>query len=358
MKKSICCKLLTTPAFEVALKETSEAFANACNFALEVALKENTSNAIKLHHLCYDDIRKQFELSANLAIRAIRRVVSCMTKLKGKRKVPKKFLPKSIDYDARIFAYRPENESVSITTMQGRLQIPLVLGDFQRQALKDQKPTAATVIQKGKVWYIHISIEKEPSPIDGDKIVGIDLGITNIATSSNGLKIEGASRQAFKNKCAKVRASLQSKGTKGAKKVLKRLSGKERRRIKHENHVISRQLVNDAKTHTCKIIRMERLKDIRTKTKTWNKHTNRMMAGWSFYELQKFVEYKAEEAGIKVEYINAAYTSQTCHTCLKLGSRLGERFVCLTCGEQHADVNASHVIALGGAPVNVRELAS
>ena len=94
---------------------------------------------------------------------------------------------------------------------------------------------------------------------------------------------------------------------------------------------------------------MEQLKGIRNKTKTWNKHLNRMVAGWSFYQLQQFLSYKAAAQGISVELINPAYTSQTCHHCLQLGSRQGERFTCLTCGEQHADVNASHVIALGGA---------
>ena len=61
-----------------------------------------------------------------------------------------------------------------------------------------------------------------------------------------------------------------------------------------------------------------------------------MTAGWNFYQLQQFVEYKAAKAGITIEYVNPAYTSQTCHQCLKLGSRKGERFSCATCGEQHA----------------------
>ena len=93
---------------------------------------------------------------------------------------------------------------------------------------------------------------------------------------------------------------------------------------------------------------MEQLKGVRDKTKKWDKHQNRQTAGWSFYQLQQFVVYKATAIGICVEFVHPAYTSQTCHQCLKLGSRRGEHFNCLTCGEQHADVNASHVIALGG----------
>jgi IS605 OrfB family transposase len=347
--RTICCKLVTTPPAAHALKETSQRFSVACNHVLKIAVSEETHNAIKLHKLCYADIRKLFGLSANLAVRSIRRVVSCMTKLKGKRKRPKEFKPKSIDYDNRIFSYKEADESVSLTTTRGRISIPMLLGEHQRKALKGQNPTSATVINKAGVWYIHIVVEFKGESIGGDGIMGIDLGVSNIVTTSTGMKIDGKPRQAFKKKRANVRASLQSKGKKSVKKVLKKLSGYETRRIKYENHVLSKQLVEEAKRHNCGMIRMEQLKDIRSKTKTWNKHLNRMVAGWSFYQLQQFVTYKAAILGIVVELINPAYTSQTCHHCLKLGSRNGEHFNCLTCGEQDADVNASHVIALGGA---------
>lgn len=355
--RTVCCKLFTTKTIANALQETSERFSGACNHVLKIAVEEKTHNAIQLHKRCYPDIRKLFGLSANLAVRSIRRVVSCMTKLKGNRKRPKEFKPKSIDYDAHIFSYRERDETVSLTTTRGRIRCPAILGEHQRKALKGQNPTSATVINKAGVWYIHIVVETQDDPISGDGIMGIDLGINNIATTSTGLRIEGKARQSFKQKRAKVRASLQSKGKQSTKKVLKKLSGYENRRIRHENHVLSKQLVEEAKRHNCGTIRMEQLKDIRTRTKTWSKHLNRMAAGWSFYQLQQFLTYKAAACGISVEFVNPSYTSQACHQCLKLGSRNGERLTCLTCGEQHADVNASLVIALGGAackPARIR----
>jgi putative transposase len=349
---------VTTQSESDALQETSERFAEACNHVLKIVEQEKTHNAIKLHQLCYADIRRLYGLSANLAVRAIRRVVACMTKLKGKRKRPKVFRPKSIDYDARIFSYREKDETVSLNTTQGRMRIPMHLGAHQRAALLGQNPTAATVINKAGVWYIHIVVEFKPTQIEGVGVMGVDLGLKNIATTSTQLRIEGEARQDFKRKRAFVRASLQSRGTKGSKKLLRRLSGYENRRIKHDNHVLSKQLVEEAIRHNCGTIRMEQLKGIRSKTKTWNKHLNRMVAGWSFYQLQQFVTYKAAAFGISVELVNPAYTSQTCHHCLKLGSRNGESFTCLTCGEQHADVNASHVIALGGAACKPARISS
>lgn len=357
--RTICCKLLTATMIAEALSETSHQFAKACNFVLKKAIEEKTNNAIKLHQLFYKEVRSLFNLSANLAVRAIRRVVACITKLKGQRKRPKEFQLKSIDYDARIFSYREVDESVSLTTSKGRIRCPMILGEHQRKALAGQKPTSATVINKGGVWYIHIVVEVSSLVCLDDGIMGIDLGINNIASTSTGLKVEGKPRQQFKNKRASVRASLQSKGTRGARKALKKISGYENRRIKHENHVLSKHLVEEAKRHNCGIIRMEQLKDIRNRTKTWNKHLNRMVAGWSFYQLQQFVTYKAAIAGIAVEYVNPAYTSQTCHQCLNLGSRKAELFKCTACGESHADINAACVISLGGAackPVRISSI--
>src|SRR5579872_2704368 len=100
--RTICCKLLTTPEMEQSLASTSVQFADACNHILKEAIACKTNNPIKLHKLCYNEIRTKFGLSANLAVRSIRRVSAMLTRLKGKRKAPKSFKPKSIDYDARI----------------------------------------------------------------------------------------------------------------------------------------------------------------------------------------------------------------------------------------------------------------
>ena len=359
IKRTIVCKLFNSKETSDILFETSCVFSNACNYVLEIAKKEKISNAINLQKLCYYEVRKKFCLSANLTIGSIRRVSSALTKLKKKRKAPRKFLPKSIDYDARTFSFREKDWSVSIKTFHKRIRIPLVLSDFQRSQLTGQKPTHAKVVKHGNDWYIHIGVKKAlVEKSTRTKPMGIDAGITNIAYTSNNLSFCGDQISKYKAKKNRIRASLQSKGTRGAKKVLKRLSGKEKRFTRHNNHVISKELVADAKRHDCGIIRMERLKDIRAKTKTWNKHRNRMIANWSYYQLQQFVEYKSAEVGITFELINPFLTSQTCHLCSQLGSRKGELFKCLTCGEMHAGYNAACNISSGGVLLNTPELAT
>ena len=160
--RTICCKLLTPIEMANALHETSDYFAKACNHVLKVAIEQKTENAIKLHKLCYATIRELFGLSANLAVRSIRRVSANLTKLKGKRKRPREFKPKSIDYDARIFTYRERDQTVSLTTTKGRIRIPMILGEHQKKALAGKTLTSATVINKAGVWYIHIVIEVTP----------------------------------------------------------------------------------------------------------------------------------------------------------------------------------------------------
>jgi IS605 OrfB family transposase len=340
--------MATTPIMAEALRATAHAFAGACNAVLEVARREKTSNKVKLQHIVYKDIRKRFELSANLAIRAIARVCYAI-KIAAKRgKYVSEFKPTSIDYDLRIFEYRPKDESVSLTTVKGRIHVPLLIGGYQRNALKGKKPTCAAVVKTCKDWFIHIVVDENPPEKKGGPPLGIDLGIRNIATMSTGKQINGAKAQAIKKRYAKIRASLQSKGTRGSKRVLRRLSGRERRFISWTNHNASKSIIREAVVHGRGIIRFENLKGIRERTKCWNKHRNRMISGWSFGELQTFTEYKAERAGLLIEFVNPAWTSQTCSKCRAKGVRSGEVFTCTTCGMMDADANASVNIAAGG----------
>ncbi len=237
------------PTMAKQLAETCESFANACNAALVVAVQQNISNNIKLHHACYTDIRKNYGLSANLAVRAIRRVSAAMTRAKRHGGKPRAFRPTSIDYDARIFAFREGDETVSLTVIGGRIRVPLVLGEYQRNALAGKQPTAAVLKRERGRYSLHIVVEDEDAEPPGSGVMGVDCGIRNTAATSNGTLHNGQSRQEYRHKRAAIRASLQSKGTRGARRVLKRLSGRESRHIRHENHVLSKALVSEAQMH-------------------------------------------------------------------------------------------------------------
>ena len=115
----------------------------------------------------------------------------------------------------------------------------------------------------------------------------------------------------------------------------------------------SKAIVVEATRVGAAMITMEDLTHIRSRIKA-GKRVRARLHRWAWRQLQSFVEYKAHAAGIAVEYVNPAYTSQTCSCCGSLGQRLKHRFVCNQCGlRAHADLNASRNLARigSGAPL-------
>ncbi|MHC1631784.1 MAG: zinc ribbon domain-containing protein [Methanotrichaceae archaeon] len=109
-------------------------------------------------------------------------------KTAGKNKMDQ-FKPTSISYDQRIFQYREVDEQVSLTLLRGRERIPLDIGNYQRDLLNGQKPTSATLVKKDSGYYIDLQVKSEvPDPITTNKVIGVDLGITDLAATSEGKK--------------------------------------------------------------------------------------------------------------------------------------------------------------------------
>ncbi|MFN3919744.1 MAG: RNA-guided endonuclease InsQ/TnpB family protein, partial [Methylohalobius sp.] len=298
--------------------------------------------------LVYHDIRKRFGLSANLAIRAIARVAWAVKAAKRKNCAIKRFKPTSVDYDERIFAYRENEESVSLTTVNGRIHVPLVLGTYQRGALRGKKPTAAKLVYRNHAWFIHIVIEDEPgqrsNPICA---IGVDRGVYNIAVTSTGTFHSGRQARHIREKFAFRRAKLQSKGTRSAKRALKRLSGRERRFMRNENHRISKAIVAEAVRNRASI-KLENLTGIRDRIKRFSRAWNRKVNAWAFRELETMIRYKAALAGVEVVSIPAKDTSRECSQCgaVDPSSRSGAHFECAVCGYRlSADLNAAKTIS-------------
>lgn len=182
--------------------------------------------------------------------------------------------------------------------------------------------------------------------------VGDNLVEFNAVTSS-GDKWDGQHIKDARDKFAKVRASLQAKGTKGAFCALKRLSGRERRYQTWLNHTIARAIIRDALSSNAAIA-IENLTGIRDRTNKQprKKIERRRSNSWAFYQLRQFLEYKGIQAGVQVIAVPPAYTSQTCHKCLHIGLRSEKTFKCGNCSRQvDADLNASCVISLLGSSV-------
>jgi putative transposase len=348
--RTVVCKLNPTAAQAKRIDSTLNAFASACNHISEVARAIHSTNKVKVQHACYKEVREKFRLSANLTIRAIARVCAA---LKIPAKIHSAFKPSSIDYDARIFSFREWDWTFSLTLLDSRERLEAKLGDWQRQALKGTKPTSAVLVKKrdGR-YFLHVQISKEtPAVQEPDGFLGVDLGRRRVAVDSDGQIYESTEIKRVRQHYLKVRRSAQSKGTRGAHALLKRLSGREHRHASHINHVISREIVNKAKS-TGRGIALEDLTGIRERTKV-RRAQRYMQQSWAFYQLRQFVAYKAALAGVLLVLVDPRYTSQTCSKCSQRGHRDGLKFSCSSCGfVGDADINAAFNIAAAGAAVN------
>lgn len=187
----------------------------------------------------------------------------------------------------------------------------------------------------------------EAPPIDPSSFIGVDLEIAQISTDSDGELFCGAAVEAVRQRHHRLRRALQSKGTRSVKRHLQKIRRKEARFRSNQNHLISRHLVEKAKD-IGRGMALENLKHIRSRT-TVRKSNRAKHSGWSFFQLQFFIEYKAKLADVWVQYIDPRYTSRTCSVCghaEKANRKTQSHFQCVCCGQvANADINAAVNIA-------------
>ncbi|HLO30073.1 MAG TPA: transposase [Anaerolineales bacterium] len=310
MKLIAQVKLLPTPHQANALRKTLEVANTACNYISNQAWENKTFRQFPLHKLTYRETRELFQLSAQVVVRCVSKVADAY---KVDRKTKRMFKPHgAIAFDNRILSYSLERMEISIWTMEGRQRIRFTAGKRQMELLSGQRGESDLCLVKSKFYLLVACDVETPKPIDIEGVLGVDLGIVNLASDSDGKNFSGAdidrNRRIFEHR----RKNLQKKGTKSAKRKLKKLSGKQARFQKHTNHVISKCLV--AKTqYTQRAIALEDLSGIR-EAKVRRKQRARH-ANWSFYQLRQYIEYKAERVGIPVVLVNPRNTSRTCPEC-------------------------------------------
>ncbi len=353
MKRTISIKLLTTNQQDELLCEMQTLFAQACNSVVPFVVENHCTNAVKLHHLAYYAVREVVpNIGSQMVCNAIRKVSSSYKSLAANRKLSKKDeLPitsfsdnTSIHFDKRTYTLK--DNAVSLFTTQGRIIVPMKIGVFQQNYLDIGKIKEAELIKKQKGWFFNLVLDIEDTPlVQSQAVLGVDVGENNLATTSSGLIFGGDILRHERQKYLQLRKRLQRNGSKAAKRKLKKISGKESRHIKDVNHVVSKTIVFEAVNKNCSHVILENLTNIRTNIKA-GKRVRARLHGWAFRQLQAFIEYKAQAQGIQTEYINPAYTSQTCAVCGNKGVRNKHKFSCKLCGRlAHADLNASQNIA-------------
>jgi len=343
MKLTAQLKLQPTPEQAYVLRRTLETANAACNFISRVAWDTRTFGKFALQQLCYQKVRETFGLSAQMTIRSIAKVADAY---KLDRKTQRAYRPHGgIAYDDRILSFNLKRQTVSIWTVadKRRQTIPFVCGERQRRLLSSRQGESDLVFRNGQFYLLVTCNVDEPTPDDVDAVLGVDLGITNIAADSDGEQYSGAQAERVRQRYQRRRDALQSVGTKSAKRRLKTISGKQRRFQSNTNHTIAQRLVRKAKD-SARGIALEDLTHIRQRT-TVRKSARAKHSNWSFNQLRRYIWYKAQMCGVRVLLVDPRSTSQACNRCGTVDKRNRPdqaTFRCVGCGHTNrADVNAA-----------------
>jgi putative transposase len=352
----IVVKIKLVPSKEQAelLLEYIKTFNAAATEAARVGYENKSYSQIDIHRLCYKSLREIFKIPSQTAVRAIGKAVRVFA---GDRKKCPVFKSRgSATYEGRNFSIK-ENGTISISVLSGRIIIPYIICDYFADRIKSIKGQADLIFRNG-MFLLHCTTDfVEPKVKPFGECIGIDLGITNIATDSDGLKYEGVHLEKNRKRFLLSKTTLQRRGTRSSRRMLKNNSGRQSRYQRQVNHFISKAIVAKAKALGLGIS-IEDLTGLKARCeKTVGRRQRSMISNWSYSHLRKCISYKAKMAGVGVVCVDPRNTSRTCFSCgfCKRNNRKTQSiFLCKACGyTDNADVNSAKNIKRLGEIVNL-----
>ncbi len=259
MKQVIVLKLEATPEQHQALLETVEAFNRGCNYVAGVAFAKHLPNKIALQPFVYGTLRAEFGLSSQMAVRCISKAVEAY---KRDKNIQPTFAPHgAMVYDERIMSFQGVSH-VSLLTLTCRVLVPLRFGDYQADRFGRRKGQADLIL-KGDTFYLYVTIDlPTPPPTEPTGVMGVDLGIVEIATDSDGNQYSGSAVKAVRQRVKEHRRQLQKRNSRSAFKRLQKTRRRQSRFVRQTNHIISKELVHRASLSS-KALALEDLSGIR-----------------------------------------------------------------------------------------------
>ncbi|MFF2248444.1 RNA-guided endonuclease InsQ/TnpB family protein [Streptomyces sp. NPDC058142] len=374
MKLSVQVKLLPTPVQAAALEETLHACNEAATWVSQVAFEKDIKRNFALREHTYAAVKERWGLGAQAAQHVIKKACDAYTTLKAnltagnlgkpsskryRRAVEKPiaFRPEGAQpYDDRMLSWQYTQCTVSIWTLSGRMkEVAFTAAPEHLARLAMCRKGESDLLFRDGMWFLTATCEVPEAELDTSvtQFLGIDLGIVNIATTSDGQIMAGRRLNRGRLRERTLRTKLQRKSTPSAKRRLRKRRRKEARRARDINHKIAKHVVAEAE-RTGRGIALEDLTGIRARVRL-RKPQRATHSSWAFAQLGAFIAYKARRAGVPVVFVDPAYTSQQCCACGhidKVNRASQALFICRNCGVvAHADRNASHNIAARGAAV-------
>ncbi|WP_406316024.1 RNA-guided endonuclease InsQ/TnpB family protein [Streptomyces sp. NBC_00118] len=352
MKLVVQVKLLPTPEQAAALEATLRVCNRAATHVASVAFDTGVKDRNGLQKLLYTDIKATFGLSAQPAVRVVKKVVDAYAALAAQARAgllgkatskryrsamssPVSFRPEAAQpFDDRCLSWQQDARTVSIWTVDGRMKALRYTGSAgQLKVLHAHRKGESDLVQRGGKWFLIATCDLPEPDVGEPDFIGVDRGIVNLATTSDGVNYQGRGLRRYRNWCARKRAELQKKQTRSATRRLARRSKKEQRHATHLNHRISKEIVSVAQ-RTGRGIAVEELDGIRDRVRL-RRDQRGTLSSWPFHQLGRHLAYKARQTGVAFLEVDAAHTSQRCPRCghtEKANRPAREHFRCRRCG--------------------------
>ncbi|QYX79720.1 transposase [Streptomyces akebiae] len=353
MKLVVQVKLLPTPEQASALEATLRACNRAATYASRVAFAENLKDRNGLQKKVYADLKTTFGLSAQPAVRAVKKVVDAYAALKANLRAgnlgpptskrhrravgsPIVFRPQAAQpFDDRCLSWQYDARTVSVWTAAGRMKgIRFACSSDQFKTLVQYRKGESDLVQRGGKWFLIATCDiPDPEVYEPADWIGVDRGIVNLATTSDGTNHQGRRLSRYRRWQARKRAELQTRQTRSATRRLARRAQKERRHAAQVNHRISKEIVSVAQ-RTGRGIAVEDLGGIRERVRLRGDQRG-TLSSWPFHQLGHHLAYKARKAGVPFLEVDARHTSQRCPRCghtERANRPTRDHFRCRRCG--------------------------
>ncbi|MGW0825029.1 RNA-guided endonuclease InsQ/TnpB family protein [Streptomyces sp. NPDC002845] len=370
MKLVVRVKLLPTPRQASALEATLRACNRAATYASQVAFARELKDRNALQKAVYTDLKATFGLSAQPVVRAVKKVVDAYAALKANLQagnlgpsaskryrravsMPILFrLDAAQPFDDRCLSWQYDARTVSIWTVDGRMKgIRFACSANQLKTLVTHRKGESDLVQRDGKWFLIATCDiPDPDVYEPVDWIGVDRGIVNLATTSDGTNHQGRRLGRYRRWQGRKRAELQARETRSATRRLAHRAQKEKRHATHVNHRISKEIVSFAQ-RTGRGIAVEQLDGIRERVRL-RRDQRGTLSSWPFHQLGEHLKYKARKAGVPFINVDPAYTSQRCPRCghtERANRSARDHFCCRRCGLAGP---ADHV-----AGVNVRNRA-
>ena len=373
--KTMKLRLYTSDKDNKLFDTLTRQYAKTCNFISQYVFDHQFILAYQtLQKALYQTVRSGYGLKAQMTISAFKTVTARYKTVKeqlhqnpyvykgedGKRH----YIAQTLDWLQKPVCFsRPQADLVrnrdygflqdgmlSINTLGKRVKVRYAVPKYFESYFDGTwKFGTGKLVQLNHIWYFHIPMTKDMGDTfdvsTPSHVVGIDRGLRYLAVAydekGQARYFDGQSVLKRRERFNAVRAELQAKGTKSAKRVMKRLSGRENRWMADVNHQLSKTLVQSYGKDTLFVI--EDLTGVSFDDKNLNRSNQgkHQLRSWTFYQLEQFLTYKAHEMGSDVLKVDAHYTSQRCPKCGRIHKdnrhHDTHEYICDCCGFRSND---------------------